>query len=534
MAGKNAADRFDTDICIIGSGFGGSVSALRLAEKGWQVTVLEQGRQLDDAAIAEAGTDPKKLAWVPALGLNGFFAQDVFRHVAIVRGIGVGGGSNVYAAVLLEPKKAFYDDPAWRALSSDWQAELAPHYATAKRMLGVTPNPYHGIQDDWLRGAADRMGAAQTFDTVPQGIFFGDPARSTPDPFFDGDGPARSGCNQCGRCLTGCAYGAKNTLERNYLYFARRLGVQVHPERQVTHIEPCGAGGYLVHQKHPWDANVNYPPLSARKVILSAGSLGTQEILFASRERYRSLPELPASLGHHVRTNSEAIVSILANDEQVDVTKGASISTHFYPDAHTHITQNRFPESYGFMKWYMGPLVDGANPLTRALRTLTHFVLHPLASTRSFRAKNWHKRISVLTVMQHADNEIAFSYGRTLFRGFRHGLISNISKGGRSPSYLPQANAAARAFAQASNGTPLNNLGESLGNLSVTAHILGGAVMAANPRDGVIDINHEVFGYPGLYVMDAAAIPANVGVNPSLTITALAERFGARFPAKKE
>lgn len=523
---------FDIDIVIIGSGFGGSVSALRLAEKGWRVTVLEQGRQLSDADIAAAGSDARKLAWMPALGLKGFFAQDVFRHVAIVRGIGVGGGSNVYAAVLLEPKENFYRDPAWRALSADWQAELAPHYVRARHMLGVAPNPYHGIQDDWLRGAAERMGAAASFDTVPQGIFFGSPERDTPDPFFDGAGPARRGCNQCGRCITGCAYGAKNTLERNYLHFARALGVTVAPERQVTHVEPLPDGGYLVHQVHPWDRGVRYAPLRARKVILSAGALGTQEILFASRDRYRTLPGLPRALGEHVRTNSEAIVSILAKDKEVDVTRGATISTHFYADAKTHITQNRFPQSYGFMKWYMGPLVDGAKPLPRALKTLLTLLLKPLASTRSFRAGNWHKRISVLTVMQQADNEIAFSYGRTLLRGFRHGLISRISKGGRSPSFIPQANAAARAFAEACNGTPLNTLMESVGNLSVTAHILGGAVMAARPEEGVIDVNHEVFGHPGLYVVDASAIPANVGVNPSLTITALAERFGARFPAK--
>lgn len=523
---------FDVDIAIIGSGFGGSVSALRLAEKGWSVAVLEQGRELRDEDIAAAGADPKKLAWAPALGLKGFFAQDVFEHVGIVRGVGVGGGSLVYAAVLLEPKRAFYEDPAWRALSPDWGRELAPHYATARRMLGVVPNPHHGVQDDWLRGAAERMGAADTFDTVPQGIFFGDPTRSTPDPFFGGEGPARTGCSQCGRCITGCAYGAKNTLDRNYLFFARKLGAEVLPERQVTHLEPLPGGGYLVHQRHPWERGRRYAPLRARKVVLAAGSLGTQEILFASRERYGSLPGLPRSLGQHVRTNSEAIVGILANDERVDVTKGATISSHFYPDAHTHVTQNRFPESYGFMRWYMGPLVDGERPLSRALRTLRQLVTHPLDSTRSFRGRDWHKRISVLTVMQHADNELSFTYGRTALRGFRHGLVSRISKGQRSPSFLPQANAAARAFAEASDGTPLNTLMETVGNLSVTAHILGGAVMAARPEDGVVDVNHEVFGYPGLYVMDAAAIPANLGVNPSLTIAALAERFGARFPAK--
>jgi cholesterol oxidase len=526
---------FDYDVVIIGSGFGGSVSAMRLSEKGWKVAVLEQGRELTDADIAKAGTSPKALAWAPALGLKGFFAQDVFQHVAIVRGIGVGGGSLVYAAVLLEPREAFYNDPAWVRLSPDWQSELAPHYQSARRMLGVATNPYSGVQDDWLRGAAERMGkaASESFDQVPQGIFFGQPQVSTPDPFFEGKGPARTGCNQCGRCITGCAYGAKNTLDRNYLYFARQMGASILPERQVTHIEPLQDGGYLVHQRHPWDSSISYPPLKAQKVILSAGALGTQEILYASRDRYKTLPWVSKALGGHVRTNSEAIVGILADDPKADVTHGTTISTHFYPDDHTHITQNRFPESYSFMKLYMGPLVDGHHALTRALSTLFQFVISPLRSTRSFRARQWFKRISVLTVMQHADNELGFNYGRTILRGFRYGLKSKIAKGGRSPSYLPQANAAARAFAEASGGTPLNTLMESVGNLSVTAHIMGGAVMAAHPDQGVIDLNHEVFGYSGLYVVDGSAIPANVGVNPSLTITALAERFASRFPSKK-
>jgi cholesterol oxidase len=524
----------DFDVIVIGSGFGGSVSALRLAEKGWRVAVVEQGRRLDDAAIAEAGTDARALAWAPALGLKGFFAQDVFQHVAIVRGIGVGGGSLVYAAVLLEPKDRFYSDPAWAGLELDWKMELGPHYATAKRMLGVTPNPSHGIQDDWLRKTAERMGAGETFDTVPQGIFFGEPSRPTPDPFFDGQGPARTGCNRCGRCITGCAYGAKNTLDKNYLYLAEAHGATVFPERLVTHVEPLTEGGYVVHCRHPWDKTSGRSALRAARVVVAAGALGSLEILFASRDRYRTLPRLSRALGSHVRTNSEAIVGILSKDASTDVTNGATISSHFYADAKTHITQNRFPPSYGFMKWYMGPLVDGARPFIRALRTMLRFLLHPIESTRSFFARNWHKRISVLTVMQQADNEIAFDYGRSLFRGFRYALRSRIGRGGRSPSYLPQANAAARAFAEASNGTPLNMWMESVAGLSVTAHILGGAVMASGPESGVIDTAHEVFGYPGLYVVDASAIPANVGVNPSLTIAALAERFAARFPEKQE
>jgi cholesterol oxidase len=523
----------DADVIVVGSGFGGSVSALRLAEKGLRVVVLEQGRRLSDSAIEEAGTDPRSLSWAPALGLRGFFSQDVFRHVAIVRGVGVGGGSLVYAAVLLEPNDRFYRDPAWANLGPDWRAELAPHYVTAKRMLGVTPNPTHGLQDDWLRATAERMGAGASFDTVPQGIYFGEPGRLSKDPFFDGRGPPRTGCTLCGRCITGCAYGAKNTLDKNYLYLAEALGARIVPERRVTHVEPI-PGGYAVHHRHPWDARSAPGVTRARKVILSGGALGTLEILFASRDRYRTLPALSRALGEHVRTNSEAIVGILAEDPSVDVTRGATISSHFYADDRTHITQNRFPPSYGFMKWYMGPLVDGARPVLRALRTLLHVLLHPIASTRSLRARHWHRRISVLTVMQQADNEIAFDYGRTLFRGFRRGLRSRPGRGGRSPSYLPQANAAARAFALASRGTPLNTWMESVGNLSVTAHVLGGAVIAGGPESGVIDTSHEVFGYPGLYVVDASALPANVGVNPSLTITALAERFAARFPAEPQ
>lgn len=526
------AGTFDTDVAVVGSGFGGAVSALRLAQKGWRVTVLEQGRRLSDDAIAQAGTDANALAWAPSLGRTGLFAQDVFRHVGIVRGIGVGGGSLVYAAVLLEPRDAFYRDPVWRDLSPDWKHELAPHYATARSMLGVANNPYHGVQDDWLRESAKALHAEATYDTVPQGIYFGAPDQLTADPFFNGQGPARRGCTQCGRCITGCAHGAKNSLDRNYLYLAEKLGAQILPERQVTHLERLDGGGYLVHQRHPWRRDQRLPPLRARTVVLSAGVVGTLEVLFASRERYRTLPQLPASLGEHVRTNSEAIVGILSDDEQLDVTRGTTISSHFYPDEHTHITQNRFPESYGFMRLYMGPLVDGQRPLTRALKVLLRMLLHPLEATRSLRTRDWFKRISVLTVMQHAENELAFGYGRTLFRGGRHGLKSRVSVGARAPSYLPQANAAARAFAKVSKGTPLNILLESVGNLSVTAHILGGAVMARDPAHGVVNVDHQVFGHQGLYVADGSVVPVNVGVNPSLTITALAERFAARFPAK--
>jgi cholesterol oxidase len=527
------SDKFDFDVVIVGSGFGGSVSALRLAQKGWKVAVLEQGKHFSSDDFQATGTSAKALAWLPALGLTGPLSQEVFRHVGIVRGIGVGGGSLVYAAVLLKPRAGFYEDPAWRGLNPDWEAELAPHYETAQKMLGVAINPHHGIQDDWLRETATRMGAQDSFAAVPQGIYFANPGQPRPDPFFQGQGPTRQGCTQCGRCITGCAHGAKNSLDKNYLYLAQQLGVQVIAECQVTHLEKIGAAGFLVHRRHPLRNGPRSQPLVARTVIMSAGVLGTLDVLFASRDQYRTLPDLPRSLGAHVRTNSEAIVGILAKGSDTDVSKGSTISSHFFPDPATHITQNRFPPSYGFMRFYMGPLVDGSAPGMRALKVCIKFLTSPVAATRSFFARNWTKRISVLTVMQHAANELAFDFGRTLFKGGRFGLRSQLAKGSRSPSYIAQANQAAQQFAMASDGHAMNVMLESIGDLSVTAHVLGGAVMAASPAEGVIDINHQVFNHPGLYVVDASAIPANVGVNPSLTITAIAERFAQRFAAKE-
>jgi cholesterol oxidase len=522
----------DYDVIIIGSGFGGSVPALRLSEKGYRVAVLEQGRRVSPDDMRAADRSIRKLFWAPQIGFRGFFVQHFFKHVGIVGGVGVGGGSLVYAAVLLKPGNAFFEDRAWANLGIDWKDELSTHFDTAAAMLGRTLNPDHGKMDGWLQATAEAMGVGDTFGPVPQGIYFGEAGKTKTDPFFDGAGPERMGCTRCGGCLTGCSDGSKNSLDKNYLSLAEKLGATILPERKVASIRPLQGGGYEVQTVNPLRRGEAHPTIRAQRVIVAAGVVGTLDLLFKCRDELRTLPEISPRLGDVVRTNSEAIVAALSPNPDDDLTHGAAISSHFYANGHTHITQNRFPPGYDFMRWYMGPLTDGTKSLSRALRTVAKLLLHPAKTLRTLFARNWHKRITVLTVMQNLDSQIAFRRGRRLFWPFRPMLHSSAGAGGGTPAYIPEANQAARKLAEHIGGTPHNNVLESVGNASVTAHILGGCAIAAGPEAGVIDINHEVFGYPGLFVTDASAIPANVGVNPALTITALAERFSARFPPK--
>lgn len=520
----------ESDVIVIGSGFGGSVAALRLSEQGLRVTVLEQGRRVGKGDFEAGNQTLKQLYWAPPLGLRGYFTQHIFKDVGIVGGVGVGGGSLVYAAVLLEPKAAFFRDEAWSNLGVDWQRELAPHYETAKRMLGRAVNPHLAAQDKHLEQAAAALGAGATFGPVPNGIFFGPPGeKPTPgathdDPYFGGQGPARTACTACGRCLAGCTVGAKNSLDKNYLYLAERLGAKVIPERRATAIRPLDGGGYAVSVESSFDPAVK-ETYTAHKVVVAAGVIGTLSLLFRCRDEMGTLPALSRHLGTRVRTNSEAIVGILGprGAEPVD-SGGPAVSSDFYPNAHTHVTQNRFPPSYEFMKWYYGPMVDGAVPWRRALRTMGAFLRRPWAAMAAWRRKHWTTQVTVLTVMQHVDNEMAFRWGRSLLTGLRKGLVSQVPRGKAAPTFLKEANDAARAVAKVWGGEPQNMVTESIFGLSSTAHILGGCPMGQSAAEGVIGTDHQVHGYPGLYVIDGAAVSANVGVNPSLTITALAER----------
>ncbi|MFN8380348.1 MAG: GMC oxidoreductase [Anaerolineales bacterium] len=515
----------DYDVIIIGSGFGGSVAALRLSEKGYRVAVIEQGRRVSREDIEKANKSPLHLFWMPDIGLKGFFTQRFFQHVNIVGGVGVGGGSLVYAAVLLEPKLPFYQDQAWGQMGIDWQSQLRPHYQMASKMLGRVTCPTFHKQDEFLKQTAQEMNVEKTFGSVPLGIYFGN--ENSPDPFFNGEGPVRNGCIECGACLAGCAPGAKNTLDKNYLYFAEKRGAQILPERKVTSLRAL-ENGYEIEMVNPLTGK-KYAPLSAPKVVLAAGVLGTLEILFRAREA-RTLTNLSAMLGQRVRTNSEAIVGVHSKDKTVDLSHGPAISTDFHANEYTHVTQNRLPPSYWFMKLYSGPLVDGTKPFTRALKVILRFILHPLESTVSMRSlKDWHKSITLLSIMQNLDNQMSFQWGGL----FKKGLRSATATGKSAPAFIQEANDAARVFAKVSNGVPHNSLLESALNMSVTAHILGGCPIGSDSAHGVIDSNHEVFGHAGLYVMDGSAIPANVGVNPSLTITALAERAASLFPNKE-
>ena len=520
----------DYDAIVIGSGFGGSVAALRLAEKGLRVAVLEQGRRISTEDMTRAARSPLALFWMPLLGLKGFFVQQFYRHVTIVGGVGVGGGSLVYAAVLLEPDPRLFDAPAWRNLGVDWQAELAPHFAAAAKMLGRELCPVREAQDHYLAAAAEKLGGSATYGNVPLGVYFGEPEVTVPDPYFGGRGPARSGCKLCGECLAGCSHGAKNSLDRNYLYLAEALGATILPEHKVTLIRPV-AGGYRVESRNPLNGR-GQPALTAARVVLAAGVTGTLRLLYHCRDQAGTLPALSQELGRSVRTNSEAVAGVVARDRQADWSIGPCISTHCYADDGTHVTQNRLPPSYWFMKLYSGPLVDGGNPGRRALRTLGAVVRHPL-------------EVHCLAAGGQLASPHRAAHGDAAGRQLPGVRVSprpepavrprhsqHAPAGGRAiPAYLPTANRAARAYAQAADGIPHNSLLESLLNMSVTAHILGGCQIGRSPAEGVIDTNHEVFGYPGLYVVDGSAVPANVGVNPSLTIAALAERAMSRIQA---
>jgi cholesterol oxidase len=524
---------FDFDWLVIGSGFGGSVSALRLSEKDYRVGVLECGRRFEDHEFAKSTGDLKRYTWRPSLGMKGIFRLTIFRDVAVVSGCGVGGGSLGYANTLYVPPQAFFEDQQWAGMQ-DWHGALEPHYDEAQRMLGVTRNPHDDPADQLLRELGEELGVSDTYQKTPVGVFFGEPGKTVADPFFGGEGPDRTGCQLCGRCMVGCPHGAKNTLVKNYLYLAERRGAQVLPERTVIDVRPLGKGdgsdGYEVEsvRSGAW-VRKERQVHRTRGVVVAAGPLGTNTLL----QRCRlggSLPRISARLGELVRTNSEAILTVtVPEDYPDDLSKRVAISSSIYPDPHTHIETVSYGKDGDSMRAFYTLLVGDGTRVTRPLKLLLQMLLHPKRLMQVLFAKHWSRRTIILLVMQTLDNAIALRPRRGPFGTMW--LRTEQDPERPNPTFIPVANQAAEWLAKRTGGIPQSSVTEALFNIPTTAHILGGAVIAPDPEHGVIDAQQRVFGYENLLVCDGSAIPANVGVNPSLTITALAEHAMSHIPS---
>ena len=535
------SDDFDCDFLVIGSGFGGSVAALRLAEKGWSVRVVERGRRWLPEDFPKTNWNVFESIWAPIVGCTGILRLSLLSDVLVLSGSGVGGGSLVYANTLLVPPEPFFRAPQWAEMA-DWQTELAPYYAKAKRMLGAVPNPVFGAADRVLLDVATDMGVAHTFKATDVGVFFGEPDVEVADPYFDGAGPRRVGCIQCGGCMTGCRHRAKNTLDHNYLYLAERLGVEIVAERKATRIraiggaERRGADGWLVDLRRATGllggALAKTTTVRARNVVCAAGVLGTLELLLGGRDR-GDLPSLPPSLGQKLRTNSEAILGASARSNDVDYSAGVAITSGAFFDDHTHVEVVRYAEGNDVLALLATVMVDGGGRIPRAVRWLGVIIRHPIDFVRSLWPFGWARRSIILLVMQTLDNSLRAVWSRSWLRPWRKVLKTRTPPEGGSPTYIPIANEVARRVAAKMGGEPMASLNEVLLDIPVTAHVLGGCAIGADATTGVLDADHRVYGHEGLYVCDGSMIPANLGVNPSLTITAMSERAMARMPARE-
>ncbi|MGB3232590.1 MAG: GMC family oxidoreductase [Mycobacterium sp.] len=533
--------RPDYDVVIIGSGFGGSVSALRLTEKGYRVGVLEAGRRFTDAEFAKTSWNLRKFLWMPQLGMYGIQRIHLLRNVMILAGAGVGGGSLNYANTLYVPPEPFFNDPQWRDIT-DWRAELMPHYEQAQRMLGVVTNPTFTDADRIMKEVADDMGVGDTFVPTPVGVFFGTdgqkmPGKRVEDPYFGGAGPARTGCIECGSCMTGCRFGAKNTLVKNYLGLAESAGAQVHPLTMVKGLEQRADGLWEVRTARTGGKlRRRRKTFTARYVILAAGTYGTQKLLFKMRDTNK-LPKLSDRLGVLTRTNSESIVGAgrLAVGDDLDLTHGVAITSSIHPTPDTHVEPVRYGKGSNAMGLLQTLMTDGAGPqgteVPRWRQLVTTARNDPRGTLRLLNPRRWSERTVIALVMQHLDNSITTFTRKTRF-GFRV-LDSKQGHGEPNPTWIPAGNEVTRRIAKKIDGVAGGTWGE-LFNIPLTAHFLGGAAIGDSPEHGVIDPYQRVYGYPTLSVMDGAAISANLGVNPSLSITAQAERAASLWPNKGE
>jgi cholesterol oxidase len=518
------------DYIIIGSGFGGSVSALRLAEKGYQILVVEKGKRYRSEDFPPTNWNLSKSLWIPQLGLYGIWALSLLKHIFVLHGTGVGGGSLNYCNQLLVPPDEVFDKPEWG--SGDWKTKLAPFYELAKHMLGANPSPTVGKADEILAEIGREIRGEDTFHLNDVGVFFGEPDNTVPDPYFNGDGPERTGCTFCGACMIGCPIGGKNTLDKNYLHLAEhQYDVEILPETEVTGVRPMDDGYEVLTRK---STGVRHPKRSFRAsgVVFSGGVMGSVRLLLDCKSR-GWLPNLSPQLGNYVRTNSEALVGVTANDKNADYSDQVSITSGIYPDENTHVEVVRFNKGSDLMGLLTAPLTDGGGRIPRVVRFLGNVIEHPWAFLRTLWPFGWGARTPILLVMQTLENHIRFDFKRRWWRLGKRTMNSRLAPGAkRIPSYIPIANEIARRMGKRINGQPLSSWPEVLFDIPTTAHILGGAVMGETAEEGVVDFRGEVHGYPNLYVVDGSNVPVNLGVNPALTIATLAEYLMSQIPRK--
>jgi len=523
------------DYLIIGSGFGGSVSAMRLTEKGYSVLMLEKGRRFEDRDFAKTNWQFWKYLWLPALRAHGILQIGILKGAMVLHGAGVGGGSLGYANVLEVPAEATFATPAWNQ-NVKWGEALRPHYETARRMLGAARNPKLWTADFLLKDIAEERGMGHTFRATDVGAYFGEAGATVPDPYFGGAGPERAGCRHCGGCMVGCRYNAKNTLPKNYLYFAEKNGAKIVPESEAVDVRPLTdpSSGYEIAYRDSTKLFKRTTKVRARNVIFAAGVMGTIKLLLRLRED-GSLPNLSPRVGHMVRTNSEALLGSLARRSDVNYSEGVAISSIYNHDEITRVEPVRYPDGSSLMRFLAAPLIEKDIPVpARVLKFIGWSLTHPVDFLKALLLPGWAHNTTILLVMQHADNRMRFRMGRSFFTLFRRGMVADEEPGYKIHAQVEGSHELTRDFARRTNGIALGSIGENLLGLPTTAHILGGAPLGRDASEGVVDENFRVHNYEGLYVIDGSIMPANPGVNPSLTIAALAEYAMSKIPPKSD
>jgi len=500
------------------------------------VLVLEKGRRLRAGDFPKTNWNMKRFFWLPQVGFRGLFKMTFLGHVTALSGVGVGGGSLVYANTLPIPKDPFFAAPSWSHLA-DWKTELSSHYQPALRMLGATRNPSLTYPDEVLREVGRELGREDTFEQTHVAVYFGKPGETVPDPFFGGEGPDRTGCELCGGCMLGCNYGAKNTLDKNYLYLAEKRGLQIEADTEVTWVRPLPEGGYQVEARQGTWA---LPALNAKRtyqaknIIFAGGVLGTVPLLLKLKERMDGLPNLSKRIGDFIRTNSEVLIGVVTQRRDKDLSQGIAIGSILHTDEHSHVEPVRYPAGAGVFRPLMMPLAPGDTLAQRFSYAAKQVLRHPIRTLRAFLVPDWAKYTMILLYMRTVDGHIRMRLGRGLRTGFFRGAMTASGDGPPAKAWAPEATDLGHRVARHLDGYPASLMTETLLGIPTTAHILGGAPMGDSPDTGAIDHRHRLFGYEGLYVIDGSAISANIGVNPSLTITALAERAMAFIPAKQD